>query len=138
MAKYDKYRVRFDTTKGKKINKYPKPDQASEDYLRRVIKSSAYYDSDDRDTGTYDDWEELKIFAKKKGRKALLKGKVINADRKKYKKWRKHDKKIVQSMVAPMLQDLYDDGVIGYKKAKKLKKITTRRILSCFYGKEKD
>lgn len=133
MRKYDAYRVRFDTERTKKHGK--KKGDDSLDELRKIINRNSDANIDFADM--YDtDFSSLKVLNKKKGIKAIMNGKVLNADRKKYRKWKKHDKEIIKEMISPMLQEMYDNDDIGYKKAKKLRKILTNRIISCFYGSE--
>lgn len=80
---------------------------------------------------------DLKALRKKKSIKNILKGKVLNTSRKKYKRWKKNDKEILDEILLPSIQALYDEGTIGHRRAKKLHKQVRRRILNCFYGKEK-
>ena len=132
MSKYD-YRVRFDGVKKRK--KLTKKDESSYDELRKIISRNSDDDLDFVDLNEID-FADLKVLKKKKGRNAITSGKVLNAGRKKYHKWRKHDKAAIKEMISPSLQAMYEDGSIGYKKAKKLRKIIANRIVSCFYGSD--
>ena len=132
MSKYD-YRGRFDGVKKRK--KLTKKDESSYDELRKIISRNSDDDLDFVDLNEID-FADLKVLKKKKGRKAITSGKVLNAGRKKYRKWRKHDKAAIKEMIGPSLQAMYEDGSIGYKKAKKLRKIIANRIVSCFYGSD--
>ena len=133
MGKHDNYRVRFDTQKKKKKLLRKEDTSSNLDELRKIIERNTDSDIDFVDISE-SGFENLNAISRKKGRKALLTGKVLNADKKKYKKWRKHDKKVIREMISPVLQSLYEDGEIGYKRAKKIRKVMTNRIISCFYG----
>lgn len=135
MRNYDNYRVRFDTPikKSKKL-KRRKDDDGFEE-LRRIMRRNTDEQIKFTDIDS-DNFSDIKALSKKKGIKAITSGKVLNAGRKKYRRWRKHDKKVIKERISPALQEMYECGDIGYKKAKKLRKIVSNRIISCFYGND--
>jgi hypothetical protein len=95
------------------------------------------YDDDFDDDALIGAISEMRALTKKKGVKALLNGKVLNASRKKFRKWKRKDKKILKLIFKGVEQDMRRHYGIGKKKAKKARKTATKRIIRCFYGKEK-
>ena len=104
--------------------------------IRRMLDQTSRSDDDIEDTPTCG-FADMKVITTKRGTKAILANKVLNANCKRYKKWRKNDKAVLKAMLTPPLQEMYEDGKIGYRKAKRVRRIVTKRILSCFYGKSK-
>lgn len=88
---------------------------------------------DDEDVG----FEDMKILQKRKGVKAISSGKVLNTGRKKYRRWRRHDKGVLKDMITPGLNDMIAMGELKKRKAKKVRKQFVKRVLSCFYAKDK-
>jgi len=84
----------------------------------------------DQLTNTIDydnDIASLKCISKKRSIKAIMKNKVLN--RKKYNKWYKKDDKLLSSSIK---EYFISDGIKN-KKAKKLAKNASKRILKSFY-----
>lgn len=136
------YEFRFNTNRAKSIPAKRKKSDAEMNYdeIRRMIsriKSQREADVSD-DIEFIDDavsFSDMKILQKKDGQKALTHGKVLNAQKKKYKKWRKHDKKIIDQMLKQNMGELMELGMVKKKKAKKMRKAIAKRILNCFYVK---
>ena len=119
-------------------------DLSSSDYLKRILSTSTRDDVDEEDeifdprSNLIDMFGELKVFSKKKARRTILDGKVLNCGKKRYRKWRRHDKDIIRDVLTEPLQEMIDNDEISFRKAKRLRKTITKRILSCFYAKGKD
>lgn len=104
--------------------------------IRKILDQAS--DESEQEEETYrTDFSDMKAITKRRGVKAILDGKVLNSGCKKYKRWRSNDKQVIKEMLTPPLQEMYDNGEIGYRKAKRVRKIVTKRILSCFYAKGK-
>lgn len=139
-------RMRFDTqfkrvaSTGRTAKKRIQPDDSYE-RLQRVLDIPRPERRDrelDFEDMTLSELMDLKCLYKKRATKALLGGKILNGERKKYRRWRKHDKKILEELISRPLQEMYDDDRISYRKAKRIRKEAVRRILSCFYAREDD
>lgn len=127
MRKYNDFR--FNVDPGRYGNNY--------DEVRRLINTAREDSENELLESDRVSMADMKAITTRRGVKAILSGKVLNSGCKKYRKWRKYDKHVVKAMLTPPLQELYDDGKISYRKAKRVRKIVTKRMLSCFYAKAK-
>lgn len=137
-------RMRFDTQPRRTVDtrRVPKKRLQPDDSYERLQRVLDVPRPERRDRElefedmTLSDLMDLKCLYKKRAAKALLGKKILNGEHKKYRRWRKHDKKILRDLISRPLQEMYDDGRISYRKAKRIRKEAVRRILSCFYATE--